>query len=151
MENNYYNKQKEIFTKENANLLKSANLKTTKKRLFLIDCLKNSDGPLTAEEIHRKLREDININLSTVYRALSSLSEAHIIIRQVLSDGNSVFQLNSDKHRHILTCKECGKISYVDVCPIDSVHEELEDSTGYDIISHNLEFIGICPDCKNKK
>ncbi|MFR4808096.1 MAG: transcriptional repressor, partial [Peptostreptococcus anaerobius] len=53
--------------KENNELLKSANLKTTKKRMSLINCLRHADRPLSAEEIYSIIKENININLSTVY------------------------------------------------------------------------------------
>lgn len=142
--NNYSSYRKEI-----ANLLRSANLKTTKKRIYLLDCLKQSDRPLTADEIYIKTREYININLSTVYRALHSLVDVGIISKQALSDGNSVFQLNNDEHKHILKCKSCGKVSYVDICPINSLLDEISEKTEYLITDHNLEFIGVCPECKD--
>lgn len=131
-------------------MLKSANLKATKKRMLLINCLRHSDSPLTADEIYNILKEDININLSTVYRALNALVESDIAIKQILSDGNSVFQLNNSAHQHILTCKMCGKVSYVDICPIESFLDTISEKTGYEITGHNLEFIGICPDCLKK-
>jgi len=115
--------------------------------MLLINCLRHSDRPLTAEEVYNKLREDININLSTVYRALNALTDADILIKQILSDGNSVFQLKTDSHQHILTCKMCGKSTYVNICPLDNITEDISKLTGYEITGHNLEFIGICPDC----
>lgn len=135
---------------ENNDMLKSANLKATKKRMLLINCLRHSDSPLTAEEIYSYIKEDTNINLSTVYRALNALVDSDIVIKQTISDGNSVFQLNDSTHQHILTCKMCGKVSYVDICPIESFVDTISEKTGYEITSHNLEFIGICPDCLKK-
>ena len=95
-------------------------------------------------------KKEININLSTVYRALNALTESDIVIKQILSDGNSVFQLNNTNHQHILTCKMCGKVSYVDVCPVESILNEISNQTDYEITGHNLEFIGICPECSKK-
>lgn len=133
--------------KENHEMLKSVNLKTTNRRIQLINCLRHSDTPLSAEDIYHELNKDIDINLSTVYRALNALTDSGLLVRQALSDGNSVFQLNDSSHQHILTCKICGKISYVDICPIDSLLSDISKDTGYEITGHNLEFIGICPDC----
>ncbi len=141
---------KDNHKKENNEMLKSANLKATKKRMLLINCLRHANSPLTAEEIYNILKEDITINLSTVYRALNALLDSEIVIKQTLSDGNSVFQLNTSSHQHILSCKMCGHISYVDICPIESFLENISEKTGYEITGHNLEFIGICPDCLKK-
>ena len=77
--------------KENNELLKSANLKTTKKRMSLINCLRHADRPLSAEEIYSIIKENININLSTVYRTLTALCESDIVIRHVNSDVSGIF------------------------------------------------------------
>lgn len=134
--------------KENNDILKSASLKVTKKRVMMINCLRHSDRPLSAEEIHLLLNKDVDINLSTVYRALNALVDNRIVIKQTLSDGNSVFQLNSSEHQHILRCKVCGEVSYIDVCPINDITDEIERKSGYSIVGHNLEFIGICTKCQ---
>ena len=73
---------KDNHRKENDALLKAANLKTTKKRMELINCLRHSDKPMTAEDIYLELRKTLQINLSTVYRALGALVDAKIISRQ---------------------------------------------------------------------
>lgn len=138
-------------SEENNDILKSASLKVTPKRVMMINCLRHSDKPLSAEEIHSILNKEIEINLSTVYRALNALEESEIIIKQTLSDGNSVFQLNTLEHKHILSCKVCGMISYIDICPVNEIKEKIEEDTGYTIIGHNLEFVGICVDCKKIK
>lgn len=150
MSNLSCNCSKDNHRQENNEMLKSAKLKATKKRMLLLNCLRHSDLPLTAEEIHTYLKKEININLSTVYRALNALTKSDIVIKQILSDGNSVFQLNNTNHQHILTCKMCGKVSYVDVCPVESILNEISNQTDYEITGHNLEFIGICPECSKK-
>lgn len=136
---------------ENANLLKKANLKTTKKRLMMLECLRNSESPLTAEDLYTLMKKSVNINLSTVYRSLSALSDAGIVTKQMLSDGNNVYQIKTSEHKHILSCRECGKVSYVDTCPVQSIIEDVSEKTGYVITGHNLEFIGICPECSKKE
>lgn len=135
---------------ENSEMLKSANLKSTKQRRFLINCLRHSDSPLTADEIYSLIKEEDSINLSTVYRTLNALVESNIVIKHTISEGVSVFQLNSEHHKHVLTCKICGKTSFVDICPIASLIDEISIQTGYEITGHNLEFLGICPECMDE-
>lgn len=138
---------KDNHRKENDALLKAANLKTTKKRMELINCLRHSDRPMTAEDIYLELRKILQINLSTVYRALGALVDAKIISRQILLDGNSIYELCRDYHHHILTCKLCGQSAYVETCPVEGIIEDISAKTGYEIVGHNLEFVGICPNC----
>ena len=141
---------KDNHREENDALLKAANLKTTKKRMELINCLRHSDKPMTAEDIYLELRKTLEINLSTVYRALGALVDAKIINRQILMDGNNIYELCKDHHHHILTCKLCGQTSYVDTCPVEGIIEDIVAKTGYEIVGHNREFVGICPNCIKK-
>ncbi|WP_242961546.1 Fur family transcriptional regulator [Peptostreptococcus faecalis] len=136
---------------ENKDILKSLNLKSTKKRLLLMNCFRHSDSPLSAEDVYHILNKEIDINMSTVYRILNYLTDYKFLMKQTLSDGNSVFQLNDYTHQHLLTCKICGEMSYIDSCPIDLHLDDISEKTGYEITSHNLEFIGICSKCKDKK
>ncbi len=70
------------------------------------------------------------------------------IITKISSpDGEDRYDPHTEKHYH-LRCKICGKI-------IDSTYpyNEIinhEDEDGFLIESHNLEFVGICKECKKK-
>ncbi|KGF10450.1 Fur family transcriptional regulator [Peptostreptococcus sp. MV1] len=138
---------KDNHRKENYALLKAANLKTTKKRMELINCLRHSEKPMTAEDIYHEVRKNVNINLSTVYRALGALVDAKILTRQILLDGNNIYELCKDLHHHILTCKVCGQSTYIEMCPVEDMKDDIAAKTGYEITGHNLEFVGVCPDC----
>lgn len=135
--------------KEN-NLLKSANLKSTKKRILILSVLNNSDSPLTSEEILEQTSKEINMNLSTIYRALSALTEKGILLKQLSNDGKTYYQINNRQHKHQLVCTLCNKVVLVDCCPLKKFENELCKDTGFTITSHNLEFSGICSDCAQK-
>lgn len=132
------------------NILKSVNLKTTKKRLLILSLLSNSDTPLTSEDILEQASKEININLSTIYRALNALTEKGILLKQLSNDGKTYFQINNRKHKHQLICSLCNKVVLVDCCPLKRFENDLCEETGFTITSHNLEFTGICPECTKK-
>lgn len=138
---------KDNHREENNSVLRSANLKVTEKRMRLLNCLRHSEKPLTAEEVYTYLKEGIEINLSTVYRSLNALTDSEIVTKQTLSDGTTVFKMKDSSHKHIIKCKLCGKISYVNICPVCDFIDAISKETGYEITDHNLEFAGICPDC----
>ena len=54
-------------------------MKNTKHRSKIIDILKCSNNPLTAEEIYDKCVKTENMNLSTIYRNLKVLNENVVI------------------------------------------------------------------------
>lgn len=136
-------------TNEN-NLLKSANLKSTRKRLVILSVLNNSISPLTSEEILEQTSKEVDMNLSTIYRALAALTEKGILLKQLSNDGKTYYQINNRQHKHQLVCTLCNKVVLVDCCPLKKFENELCKDTGFTITNHNLEFSGICPECAKK-
>lgn len=134
----------------NDNILKSANLKTTKKRMLILSVLNNSPIPLTSEDILEQTSKEVNINLSTIYRALNALSEKGILLKQLSSDGKTYYQINNRQHKHQLVCSLCSKVVLIDCCPLKKFENDLCEETGFTITSHNLEFMGICSECSKK-
>ena len=131
-------------------ILKSANLKTTKKRMIILSVLNNSPIPLTSEDILEQTSKEVNINLSTIYRTLNALSEKGILLKQLSSDGKTYYQINNRKHKHQLVCSLCNKVVLIDCCPLKKFENSLCEETGFTITSHNLEFTGICHECTKK-
>ena len=132
------------------NILKTVNLKNTKKRMTILSVLNNSHTPLAPEDILEQVSKEININLSTIYRALNALTEKGILLKQLSNDGKTYYQINNREHKHQLVCSLCNKIILVSCCPLKRIENDLCKETGFTITSHNLEFTGICPECAKK-
>ena len=77
------------------------------------------------------------IGKSTVYRVLSDAVDEGIVMNVYSGDKIEHLDGNTENHDHI-RCKVCDRISDSELPYQDSV-----------ILSHNLEFIGICPSCKD--
>lgn len=88
------------------------------------------------------------IGKSTVYRVMADAVDDGIVANVYSSDKQEHFDGNTEPHYHI-RCKVCDRI-------YDSVLRYSEDITklgaaaapDFVIVSHNLEFVGICPACK---
>lgn len=130
-------------------ILKHHNLKNTKKRQAVMHILEQSAAPLSIEYIHEQAMLIVNMNLSTVYRTITVLCDHNIVLRTTNQEGKSYYQLNHYRHEHYLICKHCQKIIIVEECPLHDLEDKLERQTGFKITDHRLEFIGLCPDCKN--
>ena len=50
-------------------------------------------------------------------------------------------------HPHLI-CVRCRKITDPQVSMVDDLTEEVAEQTGYEVISHRLDFYGVCPDCR---
>ncbi len=132
------------------NILKKAELKTTKKRQLLLFLLQKHGRPMTAEELHEMADRILPMNVSTVYRTLNTLTEKDILIRSVRQDGKAYYALPKKDHSHRLVCDLCGKVIPIDTCPLSELEENLQEKTGFRITGHSLEFTGLCPDCAEK-
>lgn len=134
----------------NSDVLKSASLKATKKRLMIIELIMASPYPVTADYIYEKLSETLDINLSTVYRALSAMTDKNILIKSIHMDGKTYYQFNDHQHKHELICSICHKSVDVEDCPFDEISKKISEKTSFVITGHNMEFTGICPKCADK-
>ncbi len=133
----------------NNSILKSADLKQTKKRNLIISILENTPSPLTAEEIMELSSKEVKMSFSTVYRALNALADKEVVTKTVHQDGKLYYKIQSHSHQHVLKCTKCNECISIDACPLESLETNLSKETNYAITGHNLEFFGICPKCQH--
>jgi Fur family ferric uptake transcriptional regulator len=131
-------------------ILKESQLKRTIGREVILSVIKSSSLPLTAEDIYKQVIANHNVNLSTIYRTLNTLTKKNILLKQVRQDGITYYQLNKHEHKHILMCTSCGKEITINKCPFTEINKAIENQTGYVINNHNIEIFGVCPKCNKK-
>lgn len=131
-----------------SNYLKEAQLKQTQQRKEILDVFRRNESPLCANDVYEKL-SSTGINLSTVYRTLSSLCDRGILNKVPGANRTTYYALcqRENCHHHHLVCYVCNKITELEHCPLDPVYEELEAETGFKITGHSLELVGICSAC----
>lgn len=122
-------------------------LKKTKQREAIIEIIKNSDVPLSAEVVYEKLRSDFpKIAVSTVYRNLEKFEANCLLHREILNDGVLRFA-HIEQHEHYLVCTKCKKRIPLPDCPLLEIEEILKKETGFEIEGHSLSIYGKCPEC----
>ncbi len=95
------------------NILKSATLESTEKRLRVLEVIGNNPVPLSASEIHHTLNRNTPINRVTVYRILDLLVDNQIVER-ISTGGRAAYyglapNENHQAHPHFY-CKSCGRM-----------------------------------------
>jgi Fur family ferric uptake transcriptional regulator len=122
---------------------------TRQRKVILEELLRLRSHP-SADEIYAIVRKRLpRISLGTVYRNLEVLSEMGAIQKLELSGSMKRYDYNPQKHYHI-RCVECDRVDDAPVAPLNRLEDELYESTVFEIISHNLEFTGLCPACSRK-
>lgn len=129
-------------------LLKEHNIKVTKSRLDILELLDGND-PMTADEIYMELR-DKDAKLSSIYRNLSLFVDNNILTKIVGIDNFAYYQMNTNAHKHHITCKICKKTVPLEYCPVHDITHKIEEETHFVITNHIFEFVGICPSCQKK-
>ena len=102
----------------------------------------------TAEEIYNNLRVDNpELSLGTVYRNLDRLSKLGIILRLKGFGEKDRFDGNTNHHYHS-ECIKCGKVTDIFTEYMSNIDNEIKKNNSLDIVSHELKFNMICPECK---
>ena len=68
-------------------LLRENDIRVTKNRKLILKKIIENDDPISAEKILEKFKnENINIDLSTIYRNLNTLEEANLLLKNTNLD-----------------------------------------------------------------
>ncbi|MBN3489943.1 transcriptional repressor [Acholeplasma equirhinis] len=118
--------------------------KLTQKRELIYNILKSVDAPKSAEEILALVGSDLN--LSTVYRALDKFYQQGIVSKNYLNNTAYYF-INEHEHHHFMICEVCKEKFEMD-CHIDEMIHDIEAKYGFVVARHDLNFYGICKNCK---
>jgi len=124
--------------------------KSSKQRDVILRILRSTNSHPTADWIYEQARREMpKISLGTVYRNLNVLREEGKIRELCFNRGVSRWDGDIRDHYHV-RCIECGRVEDVPHISSRVSTEEIEKLTGYEIYSHRLEFLGICPQCQKK-
>ena len=122
---------------------------TRQRKVILEELLKQNDHP-SADEIYQMVRRRIpTISLGTVYRNLEVLVSMGKIQKLELSGALKRYDWNTNKHYHI-RCVCCDRVDDAPIAPLNQLENDLYGATVFEIIGHNLEFTGLCPECSKK-
>ena len=131
--------------------LQTINQRYTKMRKSLMSILYETHKPLTIPEI---LEINPTFAQSSVYRNLSTLEEAGLVIRIVTHDDRARYELAEHilEHHHHIICTPCGEV--LDFHLSQRIEEKLEESLqkiadefGFSVDRHQLDLIGKCGKC----
>ncbi len=123
--------------------------KLTPQRLAVIKILARSEGHPSVEKIYEQLLYDFpTMSLATVYRNVLLIKSLGEVLELGFADGSNRYDGNKPyPHPHVI-CIRCNKIIDPDLAGLTDMAKEVADETGFEILTHRLDFFGICCDCK---
>lgn len=132
--------------------LRDHDVRFTKGRRAVVDALAAAAGPMSAGE----LSEDLGsvAPLSSIYRTLSVLEDAGVVVVHLGAKGLTRFELAEwlTGHHHHLVCVDCGSVSDVDIPAakeesVRALVSEIAGLASFSATDHALEIEGHCSRC----
>ncbi|GAA4614101.1 Fur family transcriptional regulator [Actinoallomurus liliacearum] len=100
----------------------------------------------SAQDIYADLRAaGSRIGLTTVYRALQSLSEAGEVDVLRTDEGEAIYRAcRTDEHHHHLVCRVCGRTVEVEGPAVEKWAAAVGAEHGFRDVTHTVEVFGTC-------
>ena len=132
--------------------LRDHDFRITPQRMAVLRVLAASEGHPTVETIYEKIRAEFpTTSLATIYKTVSLLKEINEVLELGFADGSNRYDGNKPfPHPHVI-CTKCKKIIDPDLSSLKDLTKEVAEETGFQIITHRLDFFGICRDCISKR
>lgn len=123
-------------------------VRSTRQRAAIVELMNATDTFISAQDVHAELREaGHRIGLTTVYRTLQSLAEAHAVDVVRNDAGEQLYRRCSDTHHHHLMCRECGYTVEIEARQVEEWTQQVATQNGFTEVSHTIELVGLCRDC----
>lgn len=132
-----------------AEALRRRGQRVTPQRLAVARVLEQYNDHVTAETLHRRIRETMpGVSLPTVYATLELLEELGLVGRLLSESGAVVYDPNTSEHHH-LVCSACGAIIDVEAPVDDKAIMQAARRSGFAPANAQVVVSGICRACRN--
>lgn len=135
------------------NFSKKHRLKSSQKRLFIIDYFLKQDKHYSVEELYNNIKNRMpGIGYSTVYRALKLLVSRGLAAERNFEKGLTRFEpVHKEGHHDHLVCIRCGAIIEFTNPAIEKIQNKIAKEYKFTVTDHKLEIYGLCQKCKKKE
>jgi len=129
--------------------LRERDHRLTPQRMAVLKILAVSEGHPSVEQIHECMKADFPMtSLATIYKTVTLLKEMGEVLELGFSDDSNRYDGNKPYPHPHLICTKCKNIMDAEVATLSELRQEVARSTGYRIVSHRLDFFGLCPQCQ---
>ncbi|MFN0070481.1 MAG: Fur family transcriptional regulator [Chloroflexota bacterium] len=123
----------------------------TGPRQALVQILATRDHHFSAQEAWEEVQANgLEIGRATVFRTLDLLTELGILDRVHAGDGCHRYVVCEPVHHHHAMCTDCGRVQPFEGAEVESQIRTLAEAMGFSVITHHLELIGRCAECRAK-
>lgn len=125
----------------------------TKQKQQLIDFFKNNNGLFSINDIIDSVCPD-GKGKSTVYRIISQMTEAKLLIKVLDSSKSVLYQYIGEgtdccSHFH-MQCSQCGTLIHLDCDHFKDTYRHFMEEHGFILDMKKTVLYGICKNCTTK-
>jgi Fur family transcriptional regulator, ferric uptake regulator len=129
----------------------------TPGRRAVVAIFEEARSPLSMQELQDRARV-ARVPLSSLYRIVSDLVAASVLVRLEFEEGFARFELVEElaRHHHHLVCVECGAVEDFEgpglpdlERAVDHAMRAIRRRHRFAVAHHRLDFFGTCSTCAN--
>lgn len=129
--------------------LRERQCRMTPQRVALLRLLARSEGHPSAAQLFDQLRAQFpTTSLATVYKTLSLLDDMGEVLELGFGEECSRYDGNKPYPHPHLICIRCHRIADGGPELTESLTRQAAKDSGFRLVSHRLDFYGLCPDCQ---
>ncbi|MFP4049862.1 MAG: Fur family transcriptional regulator [Desulfovermiculus sp.] len=131
--------------------LKKHNFRITPQRLAVLKVLAASEGHPSVEKIYATVKRKFpTTSIATIYKTVHLLKQINEVLELGFPDGGNRYDGHKPfPHPHAI-CIQCQQIIDPELQSLKDMTQEVSAKTGFEIMTHRLDFFGLCAECKNK-
>jgi len=125
--------------------------RVTPQRITILDAICAGERHSSLGAIYARARkQDAQIDMSTVYRALELFQTLGLVVSVDLDGHEKGYEITKPEPHHHLICKKCEQEFDIDSQTANNFYELLRREYGYEVTMDHLVLSGLCPDCREK-
>lgn len=123
-------------------------MRNTKQKAAIKEVLQTGKH-LSAEEIYNLIKNEMKIDISTIYRNLNTMAENNEVEKIVNPQGVAFYRIKSKHHGHMI-CRSCNAIFEIPCDLCEQLHTISKDMS-FEDTEHVINIYGYCSKCKGEK
>jgi Fur family peroxide stress response transcriptional regulator len=131
--------------------VRSQGHRLTPQRMAVLRILSESDAHPSAQDIYQEVQAAFPMtSLATVYKTITLLKEMGQVLELGFSDDSSRYDGRQNTPHPHLICVRCKTIVDWESDILSDLDGQVARMSGYLMIGHRLDLLGLCPDCQRK-
>jgi len=132
--------------------LKAHDHRITPQRIAILKVLAESTEHPSIEWIYERVKPDFpTTSLATVYKTVTLAKELGEVMELGFSEGGNRYDGNNPSPHPHLICIACKRIIDPEIDLLKDMTHEVARESGFKIVTHRLDFFGVCPECQKSE